>query len=445
MNTRVTLPTVLVLVTLGFSYGLLRGGVVPQGPTLPIFSTGDQAGEVASCGCPREDYGGTTRKAAFFDTLRASSWEFVLVEAGDLTPFQELDAQGRLKVETLARSMATQGYQGILLGDHDLAPGPDYVRRLVDWLGQPVLATNYTLPEGVPAERSRIVTARGHRIGLLGFLDPGLAQHAAPWVKVDSWESARSEVKALRKQVDLLVAMAHAPDTTSVKRLAKLYPEIDLVIGAHEGKTAQELTKVGQSYIIGSMAKGRFVTRVEVAFKPTGRLDNMRAAFLPVVETWGRRATVDSLLADYYRQVRELTLSSDYLAQRQASLLEPPVEFVGNEACVACHAAQSTQWKTTFHSHAHETLVKDDKDHDPECQTCHTTGFGFKTGFVAPSVTPDRWEVGCESCHGGGAAHVKEPKTPGYGTVSEATCRGCHTADRSPDFNYSTYLPKVTH
>jgi 2',3'-cyclic-nucleotide 2'-phosphodiesterase (5'-nucleotidase family) len=399
---------------------------------------------VASCGCPKEDYGGTTRKAAFFDTLRASGWEFILVDAGDLSSFQDFDAQGRLKAETLARAMATQGYDGIMLGDHDLAPGPDYVRQLSGWLGQPLLATNYTLPEGVPTERSRVVTVRGHRVGLLGFLDPGLAQHAAPWVKTEPWESARSEVKALRQKSDLVVAMAHAPDTTSMKRLARLYPEIDLVIGAHEGKTGLALARVGNTYVIGSMAKGRFLTRVEVAWKPTGSIDKMTAAFLPVVETWGRRAKVDSLLANYYRQVRELTLSADYITQRQASLREPAVAFVGSEACVSCHSAQSTQWKTTFHSHAHETLVKNDKDQDPECQACHTTGFGFKTGFVAPSVTPDRWEVGCESCHGGGAAHVKDTKAA-YGQVSETTCRGCHTADRSPDFNYSTYLPKITH
>jgi len=444
MNTRVTLLALLVLVTLSFSYGMLRGGVVPQGPTLPVFATGDQAGEVASCGCPKEDYGGTTRKAAFFDTLRASGWEFVLVDAGDLTPFDKLDAQGRLKVETLARAMAIQGYNGITLGDHDLAPGPDFARQLVDWLGQPVIATNYTLPEGIPFERSRVVTVRGHRIGILGFLDPGLAQRAAPWVHAQPWESARSEVKALRQKADVVIAMAHAPDTTSVKRLARLYPDIDLVIGAHEGKTGLALTKVGKSYIIGSMAKGRFLTRLEIAFKPAGGIDQMTAAFLPVVETWGRRAKVDSLLANYYREVRELTVSADYLTQRQASLHEPPVAFVGNNACVSCHGAQSTQWKTTFHSHAHETLVKNDKDHDPECQPCHTTGFGFKTGFVAPSLTPDRWEVGCESCHGGGAVHVKDTKAA-YGQVSETTCRGCHTADRSPDFNYSTYLPKITH
>jgi cytochrome c554/c'-like protein len=432
-------------VTLSFTFGLLQGAVVPQGPTLPVFATGDQAGEVASCGCPKEDYGGTTRKAAFFDTLRTSGWEFVLVDAGDLTPWKELDPQDRLKAETLARAMATQGYQAILLGDHDLAPGPDYVRQLVGWLGQPVLATNFTLPEGVPAERSRVVTVRGHKVGILGFLDPGLAQHAAPWVKCDPWESARSQVLALRKRADILVAVAHAPDTTSIRHLATLYPQIDLVIGAHEGKVAQLLTRVGKTYCIGSMGKGRFLTRVEIAFKQPSGIDNMTAAFLPVVETWGRRAKVDSLLSEYYRDVRELTASDAYVAARKAALIDPPVEYVGSEACVSCHAGQDTQWKTTFHSHAHETLVKKDKDLDPECQKCHTTGYGFKTGFVTPSLSPDRWEVGCESCHGGGAAHVKNPKEPGYGKISESTCVGCHTTENSPDFKYADYFPKIKH
>lgn len=445
MNTRFTLFSVLIVLGLGLYSGLLLGDVVPQGPTMPVFSTGDQGGEVASCGCPKADYGGTTRKAAFFDTLRASGWEFLLVDGGDMTPFGDLDPQGRLKAETLARSMATQGYHAIMLGDHDLAPGPDYVRRLAGWLGQPILATNYTLPEGIHTERSRVVTVQGRKVGILGFLDPGLAKHAAPWVTVEPWESAKAEVMALRKRAEVVVALAHAPDTTTVKRLVKLYPDIDLVIGSHEGKTAQVLNRVGKSYVIGSMAKGRYLTRVEIAFKETGGVDRMTSAFLPVVETWGRRADVDTLLSAYYRNVRELTVSKEYLAHRQATLIDPPVAFVGNEACVSCHKAQAAQWKTTLHSHARQTLVDKEKDHDPECQPCHTTGFGMKTGFVAPSLTPDRWDVGCESCHGGGALHVKDPQASGYGKTSEATCLGCHTSDNSPDFDYATYRPKITH
>jgi hypothetical protein len=153
---------------------------------------------------------------------------------------------------------------------------------------------------------------------------------------------------------------------------------------------------------------------------------------------------VDTLLEDYYARMRVLVASDDFLAERMKSLKEPPGEYVGTEACAACHEAESAQWSETRHAHAQATLVEAETDHDPECQRCHTVGFGFRTGFATPQATPDRWNVGCESCHGPGAAHAASGEGP-YGAVSEAACRGCHNADHSPDFDYATYRPRIVH
>ena len=85
-----------------------------------------------------------------------------------------------------------------------------------------------------------------------------------------------------------------------------------------------------------------------------------------------------------------------------------------------------------------------EQDHDPECQRCHTTGFGFRTGFATPEATPEMWNVGCENCHGGGALHVDDTEQP-YGTVSRDFCIACHDKDNSPDFDYQTYRPRIVH
>jgi len=441
---RITIPVAVLVVTLAFSSGILRGEVIPQGPWFTVFATGDQEGEVTSCGCPMEDYGGITHKAAFVDTLRTSGWEFLLLDAGDMTPLGGLSAQNRLKVETLARSMATMGYHAVALGDCDLAPGPEYVARLVGWLGQPVLATNVRLPAGTPSEPSRVVQVRGKRVGLLAFLDPGLAAESAPWVRVDPWESARSQVKALAKKTDFVVAVAHAPDTVKVARLASLYPEIDLVIGAHEGKVAANLFRWGKSFVVGTPARGRFLTRVEVEFDSAGAVSNMASAFLPVVNTYGRRAQVDTLLAAYHRDVRKLVMSDAYLAELTRTLMDPPVAYVGNEVCATCHEAPTNQWKSTPHAHARETLIGKEKDYEAACQRCHTVGFGYRSGFVSPKTTPQLWNVGCESCHGGGAVHAAQPQEP-YGEVIGDVCLSCHDSENSPDFDYETYLPRIVH
>ena len=98
-----------------------------------------------------------------------------MVDGGDLSPFEKLNLQGRLKVETLSRAMATMDYNAITLGDHDLKPGQEWVGQIVDWLEQPILATNYDLPDG-RSERSRTVEIRGRKVGLLAFLDPELTE-----------------------------------------------------------------------------------------------------------------------------------------------------------------------------------------------------------------------------------------------------------------------------
>jgi hypothetical protein len=70
MNTRTTLLFLALFVAAGLGVAnTLRSQVLSQGPNLTVFFTGDQNGEVASCGCPKEDIGGVTRRAAFLDTL----------------------------------------------------------------------------------------------------------------------------------------------------------------------------------------------------------------------------------------------------------------------------------------------------------------------------------------------------------------------------------------
>ena len=60
--------------------------VQTQNENLTVFFTGDSEGEITPCGCPELDYGGASRRMAFFDTLRTSGWEFLLVDAGGLAP-----------------------------------------------------------------------------------------------------------------------------------------------------------------------------------------------------------------------------------------------------------------------------------------------------------------------------------------------------------------------
>jgi hypothetical protein len=156
-------------------------------------------------------------------------------------------------------------------------------------------------------------------------------------------------------------------------------------------------------------------------------------------------------------------------------------KFAGSAACADCHLTATEVYVNTPHVHATETLEKLDppRQFDPECISCHATGwepqkyFPFESGFLGIKETPELVGNGCENCHGPAARHVaaengeidvdeneveqlraalrlkvveNEGNQDGqvFGKVVQM-CMECHDLDNSPDFDFQTYWPQVTH
>ncbi len=102
--------------------------------------------------------------------------------------------------------------------------------------------------------------------------------------------------------------------------------------------------------------------------------------------------------------------------------------YVGADACIRCHAKQGTQWRSTPHSYATKELEQIDRHYDPSCITCHSTGYGYPTGY-SPKGEPKRAlrDVGCETCHGPGRLHSETPKDKALLRRGSSTlCLECH-------------------
>ena len=159
----------------------------------------------------------------------------------------------------------------------------------------------------------------------------------------------------------------------------------------------------------------------------------------------------------------------------------PAGQFVGSSVCADCHAEATEVFETTPHAHATETLLHLDppRHFDPECLSCHVTGwnpqeyFPYASGFFGMEKTPHLTGNGCENCHGPGGAHaaaeggeeevsdevleqlratmrLKIEAAEGsengqkIGAV-EDNCLKCHDMDNSPEFDFQEYWPKVEH
>lgn len=111
--------------------------------------------------------------------------------------------------------------------------------------------------------------------------------------------------------------------------------------------------------------------------------------------------------------------------------------YLGSAACASCHPQQMQQYLTTKHARALGALAAIHRDRDPACVGCHVTGYLLPGGptRLADAIAVPFKDVGCESCHGPGAAHVAASAADKRGTlprhVDGLVCRGCHTPDQT--------------
>jgi hypothetical protein len=122
-------------------------------------------------------------------------------------------------------------------------------------------------------------------------------------------------------------------------------------------------------------------------------------------------------------------------------------DWVGANACRSCHQTQFEDWRTTPHARAYVTLLRERRQNDLDCWSCHVTGAEQPGGPQSPLEVGFLRNVQCESCHGPGRKHLEDPaevdmvRNPG-----EAHCKGCHSDEQTEGrFVFADYLPKVDH
>jgi hypothetical protein len=73
-------------------------------------------------------------------------------------------------------------------------------------------------------------------------------------------------------------------------------------------------------------------------------------------------------------------------------------DWTGSAACGACHPGELAAWQVTPHARTRERFPSRP---EARCLGCHATG-------EAPAGPAIAVEVGCEACHGAGAAYAED-------------------------------------
>lgn len=438
-----------------------------QPPVAILLISGEQDGYPDPCGCTDGQLGGVGRRYDLIEKLEAKHWPLVKIDLGNLIHYRG-DSRGGLAQETikfsiLHKALAMMKYDAVALGPEDLKPGVLETLGLLLNLKEPrflaanVKAADKELGESIKA--TRYAKAGFLTLGITAVLDPGsyqtLQDANAALLEVKSPDEVLPGVLAeLKEKSQIKVLMVEGP-REEAKRLAEKFPGFDIVVGTSESSDPDERPETlhgGKTLLISNLGKkGKHVGLVGFFPESNPKMQFRRVA-LDGKEF--RQAEPMRLLVD--KEYQEMLKAEGVVENFVRS--NPGATYLGAQACQSCHPKTFAKWATTKHAHAYEALTNNprrNREYDAECISCHTTGFGYNSGWVSTEKTPLLKGNQCENCHGPGSLHADQPdnlayrKYPMKMTAELADrnllCIKCHDEDNSPKFKFASFYAQIYH
>jgi hypothetical protein len=309
----------------------------------------------------------------------------------------------------------------------------------------------------VGVERAGPLQLGGYRVGIFGVMTPAESRWMGPArdsVEVtDPIEAARRTVEELRKKEHcrMIIALSHQ-GLEGTRKLAAAVPGIDLLVVGHGGTPLETPERLGEAFMVYSGSLGASLGDMVYNIGPDGP---------PLVESHQVVKLGSDIAADAAGEAMLAAYKKDY-----QKYLEDPQEmpraleradqvFAGVEACAPCHQEIVASWKASPHARAFAALEATGDDINPDCVSCHVTGYMNANGFQHRKWTPRFGNVQCEACHGPAAAHAENRRAAAEGRahaplrafpqITAQACQECHHGKDDPDFRFERDLALARH
>ncbi len=463
-------------------------------PALAIVATGEQHGYFEPCGCTANQLGGMSRRAGLFDKIQGLGWEVRGVDLGSLS--RRTGQQAQLKFETTLQALRELKYVGLGLGPEELKMEAGYLLSQHSTDGDPpltFLGANLVLfgskDIGTPLPFT-VIEHDGLKVGITSVMSDIIRREVIPDRSVEDaaaadiqWTDPTEALRDVMKQFDeakvtfrVLLSQATLDES---RAFAREFPAFNIVISAEGfGEGVQKPEMIGPVRMLQVGEKGKMAGVIGIY--PDDKTDPVRFELVTLSgDRFADSGTMTGLMRNYQERLKD-----GAIVTAESAIGHPSgAEFVGASKCGECHTKAFEIFKKTPHSHAFESLDPANKrkgferlqgvarTFDPECLSCHVTGWEpkeylrFQSGFVNSELATTESDKllqtllagnQCENCHGPGSRHIelieadnkeaaiKEMKVT-LEQAKEQTCIKCHDLDNSPNFKFEEYWEKVKH
>ncbi|MEN8005973.1 MAG: multiheme c-type cytochrome [Candidatus Krumholzibacteriota bacterium] len=369
----------------------------------------------------------------------------LVVDGGDL--FGPRNKNEKHQSTFLAEMTGELGYDAIALGERDLNYGLPFLLEMIEKFDLPFTNANVRsgktgeliLPEFLVVERS------GIRIGIVSVLDPrqkiiSMAASEEVYQVDEPVAVLRELLPRLREKADSVVLLAHLGEQATGELLNEV-KGIDMCVIGHTSRNINAERVINDTAVFAAAFEGRYIGRANLF------IDDADGRVMAI--DVGITALNEEVANDEQMLARVEQFKVDLLEFKTAKRAEYPrtmgsekETYLGDRACMACHEDAWKVYLDSPHRSAFATIRNKGQSFEPECLSCHTTGYRFKNGYSDESPYNKLANVQCEACHGYGSQHARDNK---WVAQAKDSCTLCHDQKNSPEFDYATYWEKIKH
>ena len=161
------------------------------------------------------------------------------------------------------------------------------------------------------------------------------------------------------------------------EELAKAFPQIDWIIGAHSSSFTYAPKEIGKTKLVQVLSKNHYLGEVSFAHRESKEADTF--SLLEIHDQLAsqlRPNPVATFLAGHKQRLKQVQLQEE--AEQTVTTYKETRP--GPDHCLSCHGPQYAKWQTTAHSLAYATLLQKNEETNPQCVGCHTWGYKKNQG-----------------------------------------------------------------
>jgi len=349
------------------------------------------SGETHPCGCRHHPLGGLPQVAGKLHDLKKSK-DIFYVDTGDLlfpsnvVP-SHIEKSLSFAALNLAKGLDKIGLKYFVPGDQDLALGWPFLKTVLKEVKFELLISNLANEKTIAHKKFVKIKFGKKKIYMVGLVHPEAFNNRKLSKDFISPTTAMpkllNELKAQgydnKNKNDLLVVLSHAGmDADEV--LAKKFPQIDWVIGAHSQSFTNFPNEVGKTKLVQVLSKNHYFGEVMIAdegqeIKEPFKYHEMREQVSELLKDnpWTKFINDHKTKLEVIRE-QEQKMFSSFSSEHK--------KLATAQSCLECHQDQSDHWQQTAHSVSFASLINANEANNTTCIKCHSLGLDDKAGFV---------------------------------------------------------------